>query len=407
MKILIIKNKDVKDGFIEERVDYMTKYFSQDAPTQFGVSSRQFEFDYIETDIDIELVKIGTNTKGVEAYGADNIKRHIYDLVPEGVYHAVFFIYDGKPLFSRNKYNAPYTYGKNLYTRTPMVQCPDTHNVRVFCHEWMHVEERIYKAMGIQVEEQMDKSFVGGTWVPYYFNTKPLHIGGNYNISLNIFEPFVNRLSELHKTEEINMNSNYVPLENMVSKTNIPQYIFVHHTGGTDANPLEDTSHHTFEIIQNWHINNNKWQNIGYHYVIEKDGSVSAGRPETYHGAHAYGYNQKSIGIVLSGNFDTTLPTPAQEDALAKLLDEVAERWNIPNDRIKPHRSVANKTCYGEKLSDNWALNLMLEYRDQESQEEVTEEVIEEEVVEEEVITENNSILAIIIKLLIALFKRK
>lgn len=412
MKILIIKNKDVKDGFIEEQTEYMTEYFSEDAPEEFGVSSRQFEFETIETEIDIEFVKVGTNTAGQEAYGADNIKRHIYDLVPEGVYHAVFFIYDGKTIFEKDKYNAPFTYTKNLYTKTPMVQCPDNVDERVLTHEWMHVEEKVYAAMGIIVEEQMDKTLVDGEWIPYYKNSFPLTQGGNFNVSLDIFEPYVYKLEDLFKeevleeiTEEITM-SNYLALENMVTKDNIPQYIFVHHTGGTDDNPLEDTSNHTFEIIQDWHINGKLWQNIGYHYVIEKDGKVTAGRPETYHGAHAYGYNQKSVGIVLAGNFDSTLPTQAQEDALAGLLDEVATRWTIPNERIKPHRHVADKTCYGSKLSDDWALNLMLEYRETLEEEEVIV-VDDEPVVVEETVTETESIWSLIVKLIMAIFNRK
>jgi len=35
---------------------------------------------------------------------------------------------------------------------------------------------------------------------------------------------------------------------------NRPEVIIVHHSGGTDANPLADTSNQTFEIIKNYHV---------------------------------------------------------------------------------------------------------------------------------------------------------
>jgi len=143
-----------------------------------------------------------------------------------------------------------------------------------------------------------------------------------------------------------------------INGTNKPEYIIVHHTGGTDKYPLADTAHHTAEIIEGWHLSKG-WDGIGYHYVIHKDGQVWKGRPESYHGAHARGYNQKSIGIVLSGNFDATLPTDAQTKSLRKLLIDVSEQYGIPSDKVIPHRHVANKTCYGKNLSDEWARDLV------------------------------------------------
>lgn len=135
---------------------------------------------------------------------------------------------------------------------------------------------------------------------------------------------------------------------------NKPTKIIVHHTGGTDAYPLMDTSHHTFETVRGWHLSKG-WDDIGYHWYIEKDGSVHEGRVETMHGAHTVGQNTKSVGVCVAGNFDATLPTPAQVDALTELLKEIMERWNIPYSEIYPHRKFANKTCYGNKLTDNWA----------------------------------------------------
>lgn len=145
---------------------------------------------------------------------------------------------------------------------------------------------------------------------------------------------------------------------------NVPEWIIVHHTGGVDANPLADTSNHTFEIVDNyhrglWNFVSSLGHYIGYHYFIEKDGKVTQGRADNDEGAHVKGYNLKSIGICLAGNFDATLPTEAQTNALRELLKELSSKHNIPATKIVPHRKFANKTCYGNKLSNDWAANLL------------------------------------------------
>jgi len=140
--------------------------------------------------------------------------------------------------------------------------------------------------------------------------------------------------------------------------TNKPEFLIVHHTGGTDANPLADTSHHTFKIVDAWHRTLG-WEKIGYHYFIEKDGKVTQGRDDNYHGAHTKGYNEKSIGICLAGNFDATLPTDKQTEKLRELLQRLSDKYKIPKEKIFPHREFATKTCYGRRLSDEWARDLI------------------------------------------------
>lgn len=142
---------------------------------------------------------------------------------------------------------------------------------------------------------------------------------------------------------------------------NKPECLIIHHSGGTDANPLADTSHHTAAMIKNWHKAKG-WADIGYHWVIEKTGKIVKGRDEMSTGAHCIGWNEKSIGICLCGNFDATLPTKEQEASLRIVLKDILKRYpKIPKDAIYPHRKFANKTCYGKKLSDTWAADLIKE----------------------------------------------
>lgn len=149
---------------------------------------------------------------------------------------------------------------------------------------------------------------------------------------------------------------------------NIPQALIVHHTGGTDADPLADSSSHSFELVNQYHKENPNVNlgypsslgfYIGYHYFIDKNGKVTQGRADTDEGAHTKGMNLKSLGICLAGNFDRTLPTKAQETALTALLKQKMTAYSIPASKVLPHRHYASKTCYGKKLSDTWAQDLL------------------------------------------------
>lgn len=140
--------------------------------------------------------------------------------------------------------------------------------------------------------------------------------------------------------------------------TNFPDMVILHHSSGTDSNPLLDTSHHTAEIMEAQHLSNG-WRGLGYHYVIHKNGDIWKGRPEHVEGSHTVGKNKVSIGICLAGNFDATLPTKEQEASLKTLLKDIQKRYPKVGDNIFPHRKYANKTCYGSKLTDTWGLNLL------------------------------------------------
>jgi len=145
---------------------------------------------------------------------------------------------------------------------------------------------------------------------------------------------------------------------------NTPKYLIIHHAGGTDANPLADSSNFNFSQCNELHKQKFNFKSslgfyIGYHYYIEKDGKITQGRADSDEGAHTIGYNNQSLGICLAGNFDATLPTQAQIDALKGLLLKKMSEYGITADKIVPHRKFASKTCFGKKLSDSWAADLV------------------------------------------------
>ncbi len=83
-------------------------------------------------------------------------------------------------------------------------------------------------------------------------------------------------------------------------------------------------------------IQNHDLAAIGYHYVIYPTGTVATGRHVDEVGAHAQGFNQRSIGICLAG---TDRFTDAQWDSLAHLVTAEVARVtgrNGPADRKNP-----------------------------------------------------------------------
>ena len=145
---------------------------------------------------------------------------------------------------------------------------------------------------------------------------------------------------------------------------NVPKWLIVHHTGGAAADPRADTSHHTFEMVNEyhrrlWNFRSSLGHFIGYQYFIDKAGKVTQGRADTDEGAHCLGRNRDSIGICLAGNFDVTDPTKKQEQALRDLLLSLSVKYSIPVSNIVPHRRFSNKSCYGTRLADGWAASLV------------------------------------------------
>jgi len=110
----------------------------------------------------------------------------------------------------------------------------------------------------------------------------------------------------------------------------------------------------TAEDVDHWHAErgfhrtnpsfNPSFKSIGYHYVIEMDGTCRFGRHEDEIGAHCEGHNSRSIGVCMIG---TDRFATAQ---WAMLKDEVAElAKKYPDARVIGHRDVygVKKTCPG------------------------------------------------------------
>jgi len=103
--------------------------------------------------------------------------------------------------------------------------------------------------------------------------------------------------------------------------------------------------------VRRWHVEDNGWSDIGYHYLIDRDGTVAEGRPIERPGAHVRGHNQDTVGICLFGGYQGSASdefddhyTPEQDKALRELIEHLkAEYPSIK--KVSGHNEYAAKGC--------------------------------------------------------------
>jgi N-acetyl-anhydromuramyl-L-alanine amidase AmpD len=107
--------------------------------------------------------------------------------------------------------------------------------------------------------------------------------------------------------------------------------------------------------IRQWHVQQG-WLDVGYHFVIRRNGTVEDGRPHDVIGSHVKDYNARSLGICLVGGIDAKgAPsnnfTPEQMNSLSLLLR--AQKRTYPDAKIVGHTDLdSGKACPSFKVSD-------------------------------------------------------
>ena len=131
----------------------------------------------------------------------------------------------------------------------------------------------------------------------------------------------------------------------MVARKNTT-LIVVHHSATTSGTAMS---------IRRYHKEAKKWHDIGYHYVITREGKKEPGRSERLVGAHArtgcsFNRNPFSVGVCLIG---TGAFTNKQKDRLVQLLVRLCQTYHInpldkrPRYGIKGH----HECCPGPGLN--------------------------------------------------------
>lgn len=112
------------------------------------------------------------------------------------------------------------------------------------------------------------------------------------------------------------------------------------------------------DTIRQWHKNQG-WSDIGYHYVVYRDGTVHSGRNINVVGSHCTNHNTGSIGVCYIGGCDKTgklakdTRTPEQRTALIQLVRKLLQAYGLSLANVHCHNSyTSKKACPSFKLSD-------------------------------------------------------
>ena len=120
------------------------------------------------------------------------------------------------------------------------------------------------------------------------------------------------------------------------------KYIAVHCTAG----PATQTT----KAIKDYWKNNLGWKSVGYHYLINADGTIEQLAQESEITNGVAGFNSVTVQMSYKGGVDATnkpkdTRTPQQKESILKLLKELRKRY--PKAIIQGHKDFPNvkKAC--------------------------------------------------------------
>ena len=128
-------------------------------------------------------------------------------------------------------------------------------------------------------------------------------------------------------------------------------WIVVHHTAYDASGPRAVQDEHMLPQGNGpgKHPFGRNWDDVGYHFLVDQEGRVYAGRELEYMGAHVGGGDKSdrrlhanfgAIGIALLGDFREREPSLGQVTALEELLAYLRYRYTILPDHVLGHREM-------------------------------------------------------------------
>lgn len=146
--------------------------------------------------------------------------------------------------------------------------------------------------------------------------------------------------------------------------------IVVHHAAGYDDSKGEFSYERMLEV-QKFHQTKRRWNDIGYHFLIDSTGCVFQGRdfydkitditllPDFVHGAHVKNNNSDKVGICLLGCYHPPAgsnceqnPTDESLDSLVELCVFICKNYSLTSEDIVMHRDLRKSACPGDNIAE-------------------------------------------------------
>lgn len=144
---------------------------------------------------------------------------------------------------------------------------------------------------------------------------------------------------------------------NTILSTPVP-YVVIHHSFIPSACYTYSECCRAMKSMQDFHVDDRGWWDVGYNFAVGSDGSAYEGRGWQSMGAHALHFNTVSIGICIIGDWQVTLPPQKQLQTVKELIQVGVEKGYIQaNYKLVGHRQVRDTECPGGALHEeikNW-----------------------------------------------------
>ncbi|XP_035721058.1 peptidoglycan-recognition protein LE-like isoform X3 [Vespa mandarinia] len=136
-----------------------------------------------------------------------------------------------------------------------------------------------------------------------------------------------------------------------LTKMKLPvPYVIISHTATEFCTTQSECTLHV-RFAQTFHIESRKWSDIAYNFLVGGDGLAYVGRSWDYMGAHAFGYNNRSIGISFIGTFNSVVPPKTQLHAAQRIIELGVKAGKIAKDyKLLGHRQVSKTLSPGDAL---------------------------------------------------------
>ncbi|XP_063428578.1 peptidoglycan-recognition protein SC2-like [Mytilus trossulus] len=129
----------------------------------------------------------------------------------------------------------------------------------------------------------------------------------------------------------------------------VPNF-FIHHTAGKHCTTFSACISR-MKSIQNSHMDENGWADIGYSFLVGEDGNVYEGRGWDRVGSHTKGYNRIGLAASFMGNFMMDAPNSTALDAVKELIQCGIRKGKVSHTyALFGHSDVKNTECPGTAL---------------------------------------------------------
>jgi hypothetical protein len=138
--------------------------------------------------------------------------------------------------------------------------------------------------------------------------------------------------------------------------TSVLELAVVHHTaGGNTYTAAQGPA--VVRGIYHYHAQTLGWGDIGYNMLVDRYGQVYEGRAggldQAVIAGHARGFNARSFGIAIMGDFETVAPPQAAQDALVRML-----AWKLDHHGVDGSATVDYRTAGNTRFAAGTVLTL-------------------------------------------------